>query len=97
MNSLRARLNAQAARLHAEQHGALPTETAADHLALAERLKAMAASPNYPRRHGLVCWLCNEHMQPCERADCPKVWRLKDAPKMDTEGRSGRHDVGGRK
>ncbi len=46
---------------------------------------------------GLPCWLCAGHLQPCQRADCPKTGAMKDCPELNTEGKASRHDVGGRK
>jgi hypothetical protein len=45
----------------------------------------------------IECWLCSQRLLVCRRPDCPRAWKLKDAPPLDTEGRAGRHDVGRQK
>jgi hypothetical protein len=58
-------------------------------LSEAERIKAAVAKMDLPEYRGLACWLCDGHVQPCARVDCPKAWRLRDAPKMAVEGKAG--------
>lgn len=85
--SLRARLNQQVTTLLQRLPDA--AEPGSIRPPIDEPAAAREAVTPHPPSLGLAslaCWRCGGYAQPCGLADCPKVWRLKDAPNFPNEG-----------